>query len=378
MIRRTLIKVCSFLYAHFAKPILFSIPPDKVHEGMTRFTVVVGKAAPLLWITKLNFVGCPNKRLAQNYHGVNFDSPVGLAAGFDKNGEMMPVIAALGFGFGEVGSVTAKPCVGNPRPWFYRLPKTKSAVINAGLGNDGSRAILKRLSKYSQKSLRHFPIILSVAKTNTKSVLSVKDGINDYVTTIKRAKGQKNIQMFEINISCPNTYGGEPFTTPGNLDKLLSAIDKLGVSQPIYVKMPVELAWKQFEDLLKVIAAHQVVGVTISNLFKDRTKVDLKDDLPDSIKGNLSGKPTWEASNELIRQTYLNYSDKLTIIGLGGIFTAQDAYTKIRLGASLIEIVTGMLFNGPQLAAEIREGLSQLLKRDGFDNISQAIGVDAR
>jgi dihydroorotate dehydrogenase (fumarate) len=245
------------------------------------------------------------------------------------------------------------------------------------LANDGSRVIIKRLRKYNQHVIRQFPIVLSIAKTNSQNVVDVKDGIADYVTTLKRAKNEQSIKMIELNISCPNAYGGEPFTTPNRLDRLLTAVDKVGAKQPIYIKMPVDLSWDAFRALLDVIVKHRVVGVTIANLAKDRAKIELKDNLPDNIKGNLSGMPTWQPSNDLIRQTYLNYGDKLTIIGVGGIFSAEDAYAKIRLGASLVEIITGMIFCGPQLAAEINLGLLQLLERDGYTSISQAIGADA-
>lgn len=141
--------------------------------------------------------------------------------------------------------------------------------------------------------------------------------------------------------------------------------------------MPIDLSWVAFKGLLDVIVKHRVVGVTIANLVKDRDKVDLKDYLPNKIPGNLSGRPTLQPSNELIRQTFLSYGDKLTIIGVGGIFSADDAYAKIRLGASLVELLTGMIFNGPQLAAEISDGLSRLIESDGYTHISQAIGIDA-
>ena len=184
--------------------------------------------------------------------------------------------------------------------------------------------------------------------------------------------------MIELNISCPNTYGGEPFTTPEKLEKLLKAVDAVGAKQPVFIKMPIDHEWPAFKKLLDVAVKHKIAGVTVSNLYKDRASADLKDNLPDSIKGNLSGQPTWQRSNDLIEKTYLEYGKKLTIIGVGGIFTAQQAYTKIRLGANLVEIITGVIFNGPQLAAEISYDLSKLLERDGFVNISQAIGIDAK
>jgi dihydroorotate dehydrogenase (fumarate) len=343
---------------------------------MIKFASVMSSVPFLRGFVRLIFTKRRDERLVQKYYGIEFNNPVGLAAGFDKNGEVMPIISALGFGFGTVGSVTAKRCVGNPRPWFYRLPKTKSLVVNAGLANHGSLSVIERLGRYSSRAIHRLPIVLSVAKTNSHQVVDIKDGIDDYITTLKRAKNQPSIKMIELNISCPNAHGGEPFTTPSRLERLLKAVDVVDVEKPIFIKMPVDLSWNDFKKLLDIIIEHNVVGVTIANLAKDRSKLKLKDDIPDNIHGNLSGKPTWEASNELISQTYLAYGDRLTIIGVGGIFSAEDAYTKIRLGASLVEIITGLIFCGPQLAAEINDDLSKILKRDGYDNIGQAIGVD--
>lgn len=376
MIRRVFWSVCRLLYLCVVKPILFIFPPDKVHQVIIRFSSVVGRVAVFRRFVGLIFKRSPDTRLTQEFHGVKFNNPVGLAAGFDKNGEIMSTIAALGFGFGTVGSVTAKRCPGNPHPWFYRLPKTKAAVVNAGLNNDGSKTIINRLRQYNQKTINQFPTVLSVAKTNSRKVVDVKTSIADYIATIKLAKDETNIQMIEINISCPNAYGGEPFTTLNHLDQLLSAIDKVGVNQPIFIKMPVDLSWSAFKALLDVIIKHQVVGVTIANLLKDRSKINLKDELPDTVLGNISGKPTFQPSNDLICKTYQNYGDKLTIIGVGGIFSVEDAYTKIKLGASLVEIFTGMLYSGPQLAAEIGDGLAKRIERDGYTNINQAIGID--
>jgi dihydroorotate dehydrogenase (fumarate) len=162
------------------------------------------------------------------------------------------------------------------------------------------------------------------------------------------------------------------------LTRLLKAVSKIGVKKPILLKMPIDLPWSEFKKLLDVAILYKVSGVTISNLIKDRSRISSLDNLTDDIHGNMSGKPTEDISNELIRQTYLNYGDKLKIIGVGGIFTPDDAYKKIRLGASLVEIVSGMIYCGPQLAAEINEGILQFLKRDGLDKISDAVGLDAK
>lgn len=378
MIRRFIWKIVQFCYVYLAKPFIFVMSADSTHSSMIRFASVIGRTPLLRLFTRLIFVKQRDENLVQNLHGVEFKNPVGLAAGLDKNGEIVPAIAALGFGFATIGSVTAEKCAGNPRPWFYRLPKTRSLVVNAGLANDGSKVVIRRIKKYDVNVTDDMPVVLSVAKTNGQKVVSVQDGIDDYIASLKRAKDEPNIKMIEINISCPNAYGGEPFTTTERLKKLLSAIDKVDIKQPIFIKMPLDLSWNKFKELLDCITEHKVAGVTIANLAKDRSKADLDEELPDDIKGNLSGRPTFEISNELIRQTYLHYGKKLTIIGVGGIFSAEEAYTKIKLGASLIEIITGMIFNGPQLAAQISDDLSCLLKRDGYDHISQAIGIDAK
>jgi dihydroorotate dehydrogenase len=377
VIRHYFIVFCRRVYTSIAKPLFFMTSPDKAHSTMISVVSYTGRFA--LFRAPLRFL-FNNKNLpilAQTIHGVDIKSPIGLSAGFDKNGEIIPMIAQLGFGFETVGSVTAYQCDGNPRPWFYRLPKTKSIVVNAGLANHGSKEIIKRIHDYGKNTIGDFPVVLSVAKTNSCKVVDTQTGIDDYVVSIKRAKREPRIKMIEINISCPNTYGGEPFTSPAKLNRLLKAIDAIKVKQPVYVKMPVDLSWDDFKALLDVIIKHKVAGVTIANLAKDRSKIELKDELPDSVKGNLSGRPTWHMGNELIRQTYINYGDRLTIIGAGGVFSASDAYRKIRLGASLVDIITGVIFCGPQLAAEIRDDLAILLERDGFNNISDAVGVDA-
>jgi len=377
MFRQAWLRFNRWSYRYLAKPILFRIAPDKTHSDMIKLTSWGGEYAFFRFLVKVLFKGRRDTRLVQKIHGIEFERPVGVSAGFDKNGEVVPMMAQIGFGFSEVGSVTAKKCLGNPRPWFYRLPKSQSLVVHAGLANQGSMAVLKRIHDYPKKAIGDFPIILSVAKTNCKEVVSISEGIEDYIKTVKRAKTEPRIKIIELNISCPNTYGGEPFTDPNKLTRLLKAVSKVGIKQPIYLKMPVDLPWPEFSALLDVAVKYKVSGVTIANLTKDRSLVNKADTFPDSVRGHMSGKPTEAIGNELIRQTYINYGKQLKIIGVGGIFTAEDAYRKIRLGASLVEIVTGMIYCGPQLAAEINYGLCKLLKKDGLDQIDQAVGIDA-
>ena len=365
-------------YRHIIKPILFKQNPDSVHARMLRSGSVVQKLSLVTHLTNSHLAYKNNAMLGQKLAGIDFINPVGLAAGLDKNFEITTMLKAIGFGFMEGGSVTLHECAGNAKPWFYRLPKSKSLVVNVGLANHGIEQVIKRIKSYSDNLLHDFTLNISVAKTNSIEAASDKEAIADYVGSLQAIKTAGVGQMVTLNVSCPNAYGGEPFTTPDRLGNLLTAVDAVNLDQPVFIKLPCDLPWKTFHSLLQVADNHNITGLTISNLAKDRSAMKLQDKLPDSIKGNLSGKPTWELSNNLIRQTYEIYADRFIIIGVGGIFTAEDAYVKIKLGASLVELVTGLIFEGPQLIGEINKGLVELLHRDGFSNISQAIGVDVK
>ena len=365
------------VYARVAKPLLFAQQPDKVHERMMRVGSRLQKHSSARALLRAGWAYQNHNVLQQTIHGITFKNPVGLSAGFDKNFQLPPLVKAIGFGFMEGGSVTYHACSGNPKPWFYRLPRSKSLVVNAGLGNNGVVRSLDQIRRYGRQTFFDFPLNISVAKTNLPRVFTEQEGIDDFVACVRTLKTAGVGNMITLNISCPNAFGGESFTDPHKLDHLLQAIDALELSQPLFIKMPSDLAWPAFKKLLAVIDKHEVAGVTISNLAKDRSKLSLADPLPDSVKGNLSGKPTWDLSNMLIARTYQTYGSRFVIIGVGGIFSAQDAYTKIRLGARLVELITGMVFEGPQLIGQINRDLVALIKKDGFHNVHQVIGKDA-
>ena len=363
-------------YRGAIKPLLFKLQPDTVHSGMLRASRAVQWAAPLRGLLAASYA-YQDQRLAQDLLGAHFKNPIGLSAGFDKNIELAPILKALGFGFMEGGTITYRQTIGNPRPWFYRLPHSKSLVVHVGLANQGCDKILQRVAGYNSKVFDDFPLNISVAQTNSSAVQGEAAAIKECMRALKAAAASR-APLLTINISCPNTYNGEPFTTPKALERLLAAVDELQLTKPVFLKMPNQLSWTEFEKLLDVAAKHETIaGVTVSNLAKDRSLVSPKDTLPETVKGGLSGKPTWEQSNELIRRTYKAYGDRFVIVGVGGVFSAEDAYTKIRLGASLVALITGMIFNGPQLIGQINQGLVKLLERDGLDSITDAIGLDA-
>jgi dihydroorotate dehydrogenase (fumarate) len=364
------------LYTKLAKPVLFRIAPDQVHSYLLMAGAEFQKASLVRRLIHGTWAFENPASLAQVICDIDFVNPVGLSAGFDKNFELVPLMKAVGFGHMEGGSVTYRRCAGNPRPWFHRLPQTKSLVVYAGLANQGIESVIKRIKSYPADEIEGFPLNISVAKTNSPEACSETDAIADYVGSLQSIKAARVGKLITLNISCPNTYGGEPFTTPDKLDRLLTEVDGVGLQQPVFVKMPCHLPWDEFDGLVAVAARHQVAGLTISNLAKDRGQAKLMDPLPESVAGNLSGRPTWDLSNDLIKRTYRKYGQRFTIIGVGGIFSAQDAYTKIRLGASLVELITGLIFEGPQLIGRINRELDQLLLHDGFTNVSQAVGAD--
>ena len=355
-------------YKKVVKPILFKSSPDTVHSRTVKIGTTIGSNRAVLELMKACW-GYDNPSLQQTLHGVTYKNPVGLAAGFDKNIQLGTMLERIGFGFYTGGSVTGNYCEGNPRPWFHRLPEHKALVVHAGLVNIGSVGVSKHLASKPAKAKTDFPLSISVARTNSKQASTVEEGIHDYVLAIKNL--QRFPEMFEINISCPNTYGGEPYTTPRSLHALLTAIDALAITQPVYIKMPSDLAWPKFSKLLEVIVHHNVQGVTICNLLKDRTGLTI----PEGVHGGISGKPLQKISDDLIYKTYQHFGKKLTIIGVGGIFTAEDAYRKIKNGASLVGLVTGLIYEGPQLVGDINSGLVKLLEADGYKNISEAIGT---
>lgn len=371
-----MIKVRATAYKKVIKPVLFRFSPDVAHAQVLKGLTIAGSVP---WVAKV-VRKVSIRRLPEleiDWQGMHFSSPVGLSAGLDKNGRIVPMMQALGFGFSEVGSVTADICKGNEKPWFYRLPKTESLVVHVGLANEGVNPIVDRLEKLPQTIQSDFPKILSIARTNSKEASGVAEGIKDYIASAQRAKKSPAIQMIEINISCPNAHGGRTFTTPELLEKLLKALDAVKVGKPTFIKMPIDLSWAQTKELLDVIVRHHVTGVTMTNLTKERSLVDLKDDLPDSVEGSISGSPVRERSTEMVRRTYRSYGDKLTIIGVGGVMSAEHAYEKIKAGASFVELITGLIMNGPQFVEEVNRGLAKLLEADGYEHVWEAIGADA-
>ena len=360
----------TFSYKHIIKPnFVFNHRPDEAHDQMIEFCHVVKNVPPLLLAEQL-MLDYTDPILETNVMGVDFTNPFGLSAGLDKNCDMPVVLDHAGFGFETVGSTTSRPCSGNAKPWFHRLTEYDSMMVHVGLANIGSDKVIERAEK-AWTQARQMQLSVSIARTNDDQCGDLDEGIEDYCISMRRAVGRT--AMVEVNVSCPNTHVGEPFTTtPEALDRLFTALDKIDRPQPTLVKMPLNKPWGEYKELLDVLAEHNVQGLSIANLQKDRTGLEI----PRDWEGGLSGGPCTNASTELIRKVYKEYGDRFAIAGIGGVFTPEQAYAKIRSGSSLVMFISSLMYRGPQQITVLKRGLAQLLRRDGFEHVSDAVGVD--
>jgi dihydroorotate dehydrogenase subfamily 2 len=356
------------LYKRFIRPALFRIDPERIHDMALKTGSFAGRVPPVRGLVG-SFLRYENPRLETRLLGINFRNPMGLAAGFDKNAHLTDIVYDLGFGFEEVGSVTGAPCEGNPKPRLFRLPKDKSIVVNYGLCNEGSERIFQKLK---EKKFR-VPVGVSIAKANDPE-LGKEEGIQDYVKAFNMLHGIGSYTT--INISCPNVSDGRTFCHPGNLKDLLKEIGRCDIKKPIFLKLMPDAGLEEMGETLSVIRRFDFVsGLVISNLTKKREFLkSSKREIEDAGPGGISGVPVREKSNRLIRYAYKKTKGKYVIIGCGGIFTAEDAYEKIKLGSSLLQMITGMIYEGPGVIRKINMGLAGLLERDGFKNVSEAVG----
>ena len=349
------------MYEKLIKPILFKQDPEKTHDRALKLGQFFGNFSLSKKILGKIYT-YKNEKLNLEIKGIKFENPVGLSAGFDKNGVLTEIIPSVGFGFMEVGSVTARKCLGNPKPRLFRVPEDEGIIVNYGLCNDGAEAVFNKLKN---KKFR-FPIGISIAKTNDASIKG-DDSVEEY---FKAYEILKNIgDYMTINISCPNVGDGRSFEDTKLLEKLLKKIGKK--HKLLFLKVSPEINKKDLSKIIKLSEEYNL-NFVVSNLTKDRKLMKTKI----NADGGLSGKLTKEKADELIKYIYKKTKGKKIIIGVGGIFSAEDAYKKIRNGASLVQLITGMIYRGPGIVKEINKGLVKLLGRDGFENIKDVIGID--
>lgn len=361
------------------RPLLFSQDPETMHNLMTRVGSGIAQT-PLKSLTKAIY-NYSHPMLEQDILGVHFSNPVGLAAGFDKHAKLVDFLSALGLSYVEIGSITAVAKEGNPLPRLFRLTKDEAIINRMGLNNEGADAIASKLRGRTVD----IPFGMNITKTHDPEILGDK-AIEDFVYSFRTLYGLG--AYMTINVSCPNTAEGKTFESPDALDALLSTLRAAESffehKIPLLLKVSPDLSVEALDTVLEVGQRYSMSGYIISNTSMKRDGLRTSAARLEEIgKGGLSGRPVARQSTNLIAHAYRQLRaarvEHPMIIGLGGIFSAQDAYEKIRAGASLVQVYTGLIYEGPGLVKKINRGLVKLLQRDGFSSIKEVAGtaVDA-
>ena len=359
------------VYRSLVRPILFRLPPETAHE----------LALHSLSLLK-SFVGRPfeSSTLNTDLFNLRFKNPVGLAAGFDKNGVALEPLAALGFGFIEGGTVTYHAQPGNPKPRLFRLSADQALINRAGFNNAGAAAFASRVE-------RHRPDCVLGISIGKSKITALEDSTQDYVASFELV--YKLADYVAINVSSPNTPQLRELQQSDQLTSLLTALQTRNrelqktssrpAPVPLLVKISPDLERRDLELIVDVIRRLNIDGIiatntTVSreNLRTERARVQACGD------GGLSGKPLANRSTKMIAELYELTGGRIPLTGVGGIFTAEDAWEKICAGASLVQLYTGFIYQGPRVAQEISEGLAKILVREGFANLEAAVGCHAR
>ena len=343
------------------KPLLFRLPPETAHDLIVRL-LQASQHDAVLEVLRRQFV-VNDDRLATRAFGVPFPNPVGVAAGFDKNARVPRALGALGFGHVEVGGVTAEAQPGNPRPRLFRLPEDRALVNRMGFNNEGADAVGRRLATAKTPEI---PLGVNVGKSKSTPL---EEAAEDYLYTYERVGDHADFVV--VNVSSPNTPGLRDLQDRGPLETILGTLVDAGAS-PLLVKVSPDLHRDAIADVVELAEDLNLDGIVATN-----TTITRDEDLRNSNRveeGGLSGKPLEGRSTELVR--FVASRSDLPVVGVGGIFTAEDAYEKIRAGASLVQLYTGLVYEGPTIARDINRGLLEFLDRDGFDSIEDAVGAD--
>jgi dihydroorotate dehydrogenase len=364
------------LYKTLGKPVLFRMDAEKAHHLTINGLSVVGAIPGGKQLLKAMYGVSHYPQLAQSLWGIEFANPVGLAAGLDKNAKAVSGFSQIGFGFMEVGTITPKPQTGNEQPRLFRLPSDEALINRMGFNNVGVEEMERNLRKLRDRPI---PIAINIGKNKVTPNENAED---DYRACIRALYELGD--FFVVNISSPNTPELRNLQHGNDLSRLLDAVmDELEMQQekhghpgkPVLVKIAPDLKSDELEMMVQTILESGVSGIIATNTTLGRE--GLKHPNREQA-GGLSGKPLARRSTEIIRDIYRLTRGALPIIGSGGIFTAQDAYDKIRAGASLVEVYTALIYEGPGLLGQLNEGLAALMKKDGFTHITQAIGSDQK
>lgn len=375
------------IYRTGIQPLLFSrlkVDPEWAHQqSLALLSWVAGRRNQFPFSQIENQLksafSINSTRLNQTVWGVSFQNPLGLAAGFDKNGVAAGIWHSFGFGFAELGTVTFHPQPGNPQPRLFRLPQDQAVLNRMGFNNQGAAALAARLAQ--QSSALPLPIGINLGKSK---ITPLEDAAADYRDSFRQLKQLGN--YFVVNVSSPNTPGLRALQDSTQLSQILEAIQTENQeNKPILVKIAPDLEWEAIADILELAQRYKLAGIIATNTTIRRdgltTAVVSRTGKPISEEaGGISGAPVRQRSTEVIRWIWQQTQGQLPIIGVGGIFTAEDAWEKITAGACLIQTYTGWIYEGPGMVKEILLGLLQRLDEAGFDSLSEAVGsqVDSK
>lgn len=336
------------------KPLLFQFDPEKVHYFVTRnlkrFNRFPGGTAisRMLWDLE-------DKRLEKEVFGLKFNNPVGLAAGFDKNAEMIFEMGNLGFGFVEVGTVTPLPQPGNLKPRMFRLPTDKALINRMGFNNQGVDVAAERIAAYRRDAKKSQKGLIIGGNIGKNKVTPNEEAVNDYIKCFDRLFDV--VDYFVVNVSSPNTPGLRALQEKEPLMHILNTLQqrnsKNGISRPILLKIAPDLTNEQLDDIVDIVKETRIAGIIATNTTIVRE--GLKSEKLSGETGGLSGKPLTERSTEVIRYLSKKSNGAFPIIGVGGIHSPEDAMEKLKAGASLIQLYTGFIYEGPGLIKRINK-----------------------
>ncbi len=364
------------LYTNFVRPLLFRLNPESAHRVAILGCRVAGRIpggpqiASALW-------DAPCRELRTEVAGLRFENPVGLAAGWDKSGETLRMLGHLGFGFAEIGSISARPSAGNPRPRLFRLPVDDAIVVNYGLPNDGAEAVARRLDAVQLR----IPLGVNVVTTNDgpdAPPCSESEILADYRQSVSRVHRRASYLM--LNLSCPNAEGGKDhFAGVGTIRRLLQCLAEEPIACPVFLKVAPDPDPRALERLVEEAEPFSFVHGFMFNLAPGKpVAIQLRSPRSrvKTMPGAVAGRPVAPLINRCIGELYRRLPRKrFAIIGAGGIFSAEDAYEKIRLGASLVQLYTALVYEGPGVVKRINRELCRLLEHDGFQSVGEAVGT---
>lgn len=377
-------------YRFALRPLLFSglkTDPEWAHERALEALHFLDSRSNSRLASKLRAVMeqsfcLRDSRLEQTLWGLKFPNPLGLAAGFDKNGVAASVWPSFGFGFAELGTVTLHPQPGNPHPRLFRLLRDDAILNRMGFNNLGAAALASKLEARSNQqqpsSAFHSPFPLGVNLGKSK-VTPLEDAEADYLASFRLLKDWGD--YFVVNVSSPNTPGLRSLQNASSLSKILASLqEENGGIKPILIKIAPDLEWEAIASILDLAKQYQLAGIIATNTTISRE--DLTTNIIEATgkpvteeAGGISGAPLRERSTEIIKFIWQETQGQLPIIGVGGIFTAEDAWEKITAGASLVQVYTGLVYEGPWMMKRILKGLLQKLDDRGLNSIAEAVGL---